>query len=44
MLEAYLLNHMVKELGDELSHRSVSVRIPLQGILYLTGAAATARL
>jgi maltose alpha-D-glucosyltransferase/alpha-amylase len=43
VLEAYLLNRMVQELGDELGRRSASVRIPLQGILYLTGSASTAR-
>jgi maltose alpha-D-glucosyltransferase/alpha-amylase len=35
MLLAYLLNHVMDELGDELRRGSESVRAPLQAIVYL---------
>jgi maltose alpha-D-glucosyltransferase / alpha-amylase len=41
MLLAYLLNHVVDELGDELRHISDNVRAPLQAIVYLMEEART---
>ena len=37
MLEAYLLNHMLAELGRELKRQPNQLRIPLRGILYMLG-------
>jgi maltose alpha-D-glucosyltransferase/alpha-amylase len=37
LFAAYLLNQMLTELGRELGRSSDRIRIPLQGILYLTG-------
>ena len=36
MLVAYLLNQVVRELGDELLLHSENVRAPLQAIIHLT--------
>jgi maltose alpha-D-glucosyltransferase / alpha-amylase len=40
MLRAYLLNHMMIELGRELRPPSSRLKIPLQGILYLVDGQA----
>ena len=37
MLQAYLLNRMLRELNRELRTHSDKLKIPLQGILYLVG-------
>jgi maltose alpha-D-glucosyltransferase/alpha-amylase len=41
MLQAYLLNQMLGELGCELNSRSDRLQVPLQGILYLAGESAS---
>jgi maltose alpha-D-glucosyltransferase/alpha-amylase len=37
LLQAYLLHQVLAELGNELGPRGTRLRVPLQGILYLTG-------
>jgi len=43
MLQAYLLNRMLRELNSELSGRSDKLKIPLQDILHLIGDPPPAR-
>jgi predicted trehalose synthase len=43
MLQAYLLNQVMVELGQELNQPSGRLRIPLRGIQHLLGGAVVAK-